>query len=100
MQLDTHQALALGADNTSGNVKEEVANKNLVAEGPGVPKVRKKRRKRDVGISDRAPEASRRPRALPTVTEALRERFLEARGSLRTPFWRPKREVPTLTKPQ
>ena len=58
----------------------------------------KKRRKRRVGISDRAPEASRRPRALPPVTEALPERFLEARGSLRTPFWRPKREVPTLTK--
>ncbi len=58
----------------------------------------KKHRKRRVGISARAPEASRRPRALPTVTEALRERFLEARGSLRTPFWRPKREVPTLTK--
>ena len=58
----------------------------------------KKLRKRIVGISDRAPEASRRTRALPTVTEALRERFLEARGSPRTPFWRPKREVPTLTK--
>ena len=68
------------------------------SENPGSPKVAKKHRKRRVGISARAPEASRRPRALPTVTEALRGRFSEARGSLRTPFWRPKREVPTLTK--
>ena len=64
----------------------------------GVPQSGKKHRKRRVGISARAPEASRRPRALPTVTEALRGRFSEARGSPRTPFWRPKREVPTLTK--
>ena len=37
--------------------------------------------------------------SLPLVSESLPERFRDAPGTLRDPFWGAKREVPTLTKP-
>ena len=42
---------------------------------------------------------SRSELSLPLVSESLPERFRDAPGTLRDPFWGPKREVPTLTKP-
>ena len=41
--------------------------------------------------------ASKSDLSLLLASESLPERFRDARGSLRDPFWGPKREVPTLT---